>query len=96
MNEQKLIDSLTARAEDDARRFREQHPDDTPTERWIENSFTAALPLAKDAAGVEVGPERDADLFSVYRSAIASRVGERVSPRDASDDLTPQPTPGEN
>lgn len=95
MDEQKLIDDLIARAEDDARTFREQHPNDAPTERWIENSFTAALPLAKDSAGVRSVPQRDADLFSVYRRAIAARVGERVSRRDTSDELAQQPTPGE-
>jgi hypothetical protein len=84
MNEQKLdIEKLTqalvARAQDDARTFREKYPDDAPTERWIENSFTAALPLAKDDAGFDPGPGAQPHLFSAYRHEIERQVGERVS-----------------
>src|SRR5688572_12534233 len=46
MYDQKIIDALIARAAEDARAFRTQHPQDVPSDRWIENSFTAALPLA--------------------------------------------------
>lgn len=95
MNDQKLIDALVARAADDARAFREKNPDDTPTERWIENSYTAALPLAKDDTGIDPGLGPHPQLFSAYRDAIGRAVGERVSTRDTAAALTEQPTPGE-
>lgn len=96
MDDRKLIDSLIARADEDAKNFRAKYPGETPAERWIENSFTAALPLAKDASGIDAQTEREPELFSVYRRAIAARLGERVAPRDATDELLQQPTPGEN
>ena len=93
MNEQKLIDALVARAAEDARAFRSRNPDDAPTERWIENSYTAALPLAKDDIGFDPGPGPHPRLFAAYRNAIGREVGERVSRRD----LAAQPPPaGEN
>ena len=79
MTEQKLIDALVARAADDARAFREKNPDDAPTERWIENSYTAALPLAKDDIGFDPGPGPHPRLFAAYRTAIDRAVGERVN-----------------
>lgn len=94
MDEQKLIDALVARAAEDARNFHEKHPGDSPTERWIENSYTAALPLAKDDTGIDLGPGPHPQLFAAYRKAIGSAVGERVS--RPSGDLTGQPTSGEN
>lgn len=93
---QKLIEALVRRAADDARAFAETNPNDVPTERWIENSFTAALPLAKDAAGVDAGPAADARLFAEYRRGIRERIGERPGTRDTDGELTQQPTPGEN
>ena len=96
MDEQRLIDALTARAGEDARRFREQNPNDLPSDRWIENSYTAALPLAKDEAGIEPGPGPHPQLFEVYKREISSLVGSRADRRDTSDELTQQPTPGEN
>jgi hypothetical protein len=96
MDEQRLIDALTARADEDARRFREQNPNDMPSDRWIENSYTAALPLARDEAGVDLGAGPHPQLFEVYKREISSRVGSRVDRREASNELTQQPTPGEN
>jgi hypothetical protein len=96
MDTQKLIDALIERAGRDASAFREKNPDDVPTERWIENSYTAALPLAKDDIGVDPGPGPHPQLFAAYRGAINQHLGERVSTRDAAADLTQQPTPGEN
>lgn len=93
MDEQKLIDALVARAAEDARAFHEKNPDDAPTERWIENSYTAALPLARDDIGFDPGPGPHPRLFSSYREAIGRAVGERVSQRDLSDQ---QPPAGEN
>ena len=95
MNEQRLIDALVARASEDARAFREKHPQDAPTERWIENSFTAALPLAKDDAGVEIANDVQPQLFSAYRAEIERLVGERVSRRDDDGELTQQPLRGQ-
>ena len=95
MNDQKLIDALVARATEDARRFHEKNPDDVPTERWIENSYTAALPLVKDDAGIDPGPGPHPHLFSAYRNAIGRTVGERAA-GSGDDQLTPQPTPGEH
>ena len=94
MNEQKLIDALVARAAEDARAFREKNPKDAPTERWIENSYTAALPLAKDDAGFDPGHGPHPQLFSAYRREIELRVGERVARRD-DDELTQQPLRGQ-
>ena len=97
MNEQKLIDALVARAAEDARAFREKNPDDAPTERWIENSYTAALPLAKDDIGFDPGPGPHPQLFAAYRNAIGRAVGERVNRREgAGADLSQQPPAGEN
>lgn len=95
MNDQKIIDALVARAAKDARAFREKNPDATPTERWIENSYTAALPLALSDAGVDLGPGPHPPLFSAYRDAVGRAVGERAASREGSG-LTQQPTAGEN
>ena len=95
MNEQKLIDALVARAAEDARAFREKNPDDVPAERWIENIYTAALPLAKNDVGIDLGPGPHPQLFAAYRDAIGRAVGERTSSREGAE-LTQQPTPGEN
>ncbi|HEY0156900.1 MAG TPA: hypothetical protein VGF28_06350 [Thermoanaerobaculia bacterium] len=96
MEEQRLIDALIARAAEDARRFRTDHPDETPSDRWIENSYTAALPLAKDGAGIDLGPGPFPELFEAYRREIASHVGQRPDKRDSGAEVTQQPTPGEN
>jgi hypothetical protein len=95
MDEQRLMDELRARAADDARAFRESNPGETPSERWIENSYTAALPLAKDSAGFDPGLGPHPQLFEVYRREIGQRVGERASSRE-NGTLTQQPTPGEH
>ncbi|HYC60247.1 MAG TPA: hypothetical protein VEK79_11850 [Thermoanaerobaculia bacterium] len=95
-NIQKLIDALVARAADDARAFRKQYPNDAPTERWIENSYTAALPLAKAAAELDPGTGPHPHLFSAYRGEINRILGERVERRDGGDGLTQMPTPGEH
>lgn len=95
-DERSLIEALIARAADDARLFREQHPDDVPAERWIENSYTAALPLAKDSAGYDPGHGPHPHLFDAYRREIQALLGERRDQRDSGTGLTQQPTPGEN
>lgn len=95
MNEHdKLLNALVRRAEDDARKFREENPQATPNDVWIENSYTAALPLAKDDAGIDPGRGPHPDLFDAYRSTIVRRVGERID-RSGTDELAQMPTPGE-
>ena len=97
MTQQTLIDALVARAAPDARAFREKNPDDVPTERWIENSYTAALPLVKDDLGIDPGPGPHPQLFAAYRNAIGREVGERVNARETSrDHQLEAPTAGEN
>lgn len=102
MNDQNILDALRARAAKDAAAFREKFPDDTPNERWIENSFTAALPLAKDSAGVDVDPSQQAPLFTAYSSEIARHLGGATG-REATEaalsggsDQLQEPTPGES
>jgi hypothetical protein len=95
-DEQRLIEALLARAADDARQFRSQHPDDAPSERWIENSYTAALPLAKDSSGIDPGLGPHPQLFDAYRREIETLVGERGEHIETSPELAQQPTPGEN
>lgn len=75
MNDQTMLDALRARAAKDAAAFREKFPEETPNERWIENSFTAALPLARDTAGADVAPSEHAALFTAYASEIARHLG---------------------
>ena len=94
MDEEKLIRALMARAGEDARAFREKHPDDVPTELWIENSYTAALPLAKDETGIDPGNGPYPALFDAYRRAIRDRVGERADEGEDGSTLAQQPTPG--
>lgn len=97
MDEQRLIEALIARADEDARRFREQYPDETPSDRWIENSYTAALPLAKDSTGIDMGPGPHPHLFDAYKREIAALVGARPDARDGVKDGQLQaPAAGEN
>jgi hypothetical protein len=96
MNEQ-LIDELRARAVRDAAAFRERHPGEQPTLKWVENSYTAALPLASDDAGANVAVDGRPDLFAVYREEIAAAVGGiRPDTDGRSDVVVQQPTPGEH
>jgi hypothetical protein len=93
---EKLLNALLQRADEDAQSFRAQNPDATPSTVWIENSYTAALPLAKDAVGVDPGTGPHPDLFSAYREHVARRIGERADVRGRSDELAQMPTPGEH
>lgn len=77
MDEQQLIAALVTQAVEDTRAFRRKHPDDVPNEMWIENSYTAALPLAKEDAGYDPGPGPHPRLFAAYRRAIDRMLGER-------------------
>lgn len=92
---EKLMNALVRRADEDARTFRAQNPDATPNDIWIENSYTAALPLAKDAAGIDPGRGPHPDLFAAYRETIVRNVGEHVTVREQAGELPQMPTPGE-
>ena len=96
MNDQKLIDALVARASEDAREFRAQHPDDTPTDLWIENRYTAALPLAKADTSIDPGPDPHPQLFAAYRREVARLLGEREHTRGADGEQSQMPTAGEH
>ncbi|HEX9983033.1 MAG TPA: hypothetical protein VGF69_07205 [Thermoanaerobaculia bacterium] len=101
MSEQRLIDELRARAAEDARRFQADYPGQQPNSLWIENSYTAALPLARDAAGASGNEGVHPELMDVYRQEIGRLVGgvrgeDNESDRDAGAELVQQPTPGEH
>ena len=89
MNDQKIIEALTARAAEDARAFRTQHPDDVPSDRWIENSFTAALPLAILGGGVALGlitsglAQPVGDPFARWWSSLAWPLAHAFDPGQA-------------
>lgn len=95
MSEQRLIDAVIARAGNDARAFRDKHHREAPNDLWIENSYTAALPLAQSDAGIDAGHGPHPEAFAAYRTEIRRHLGERPS-TDAADELTPMPTPGEH
>lgn len=101
MNERNLIDALVGRAAADAKRFREQNGDAEPNERWLDNSYTAALPLAKDQSGYDPGLGPHPHLFEIYRGEVARLLGIPV-PREATEadraegtELVEEPTRGE-
>ncbi|HEX8151841.1 MAG TPA: hypothetical protein VF698_01890 [Thermoanaerobaculia bacterium] len=97
MTEQRLLDELRARASEDARTFRDKFPGQTPNERWIENSYTAALPLAKGTAGFDPGNGPHPHLFTAYSEEISRRIGGDTGreDREAAKDVVQQPTRGE-
>jgi hypothetical protein len=98
MTEDKLMEALRARAAGDARAFREKYPHETPNERWLDNSYTAALPLAKDEAGFDPGTGPHPHLFDLYRGEVTRVLGSGA-PREAAESerggLEQQPTRGE-
>jgi hypothetical protein len=94
MDQQPLIDALVARAAAAAQTFRTEHPDDTPTDLWIENIYTAALPLAKADTGIDPGVGPHPQLFAAFRRAIEHAVGERELAPPAGE-VRQMPTPGE-
>jgi hypothetical protein len=102
-NEDRLTEALRARAARDAETFRSQHPTETPNERWVENSYTAALPLAKSDAGSDVDIDGQPQLFAIYKREVERVLGiGGVRPsgeQDRKDDrheVVQEPTPGEN
>jgi hypothetical protein len=86
-----LIDELKSRAAKDAADFTRAHPGELPNTRWVENSFTAALPLAKDGAAGD-----DVQLFAIYRDEIAARVGGVRDDAGESGDVVNEPPAGLN
>jgi hypothetical protein len=102
MSEQKLIEQLLVRAAEDAREFRRKYPDDEPNERWLDNSYTAVLPLAQDESGYNAGPGPHPELFDVYRGEVLRLLGSGGAPREATErdrvdggELAQGPTRGE-
>ncbi len=103
MDESQLIQGLRARATEDARRFRERFgSEEVPNEKWLDNGFTAALPLVTEAAELP-GDEVQPRLFSIYREEVLRNLGvESARPDDEGDrrkspgQLVEEPTPGEN
>jgi hypothetical protein len=91
-----LVTALRARAADDARRFRNVYPDDLPSELWLDNSFTAALPLAGTDSGVDVPVDAQPQLFAVYAEEVARVVGGVRPDGQRDDELSQMPTPGEH
>jgi hypothetical protein len=92
-----LIDALRARAAEDARRFCSQYPDDTPSEIWLDNSFTAALALAKADSGADVAIDTQPQLFAAYAEEVVRRVGGVRADGERTDhELKQQPTPGQH
>jgi hypothetical protein len=87
-----LIDALKSRAAKDAAEFSSSHPGELPNTRWVENSFTAALPLVKNGADVS----DDASLFAIYRDEIAARIGGVREDRGEKGDVINEPPPGLN
>ena len=101
MNDERLIDALRTRAADDARRFRKEFPGDAPNEKWIDNCYSAALPLAARDAGVTASSP-DPALFDLYARTVAEVLGitfvreDSERDRKKNDDIELQePTPGE-
>jgi hypothetical protein len=92
-----LVVALRARAARDAEDFRRQYPDAAPTEKWVENRFTASLPLAAHDAGVDPGPEPHPELFKLYTLELTRALGIPAPREEREKDDMPKdlPTPGE-
>lgn len=97
----KLIEKLRERAARDAERFRTDHGGEAPNEKWIENSYTAALPLVKDDVGIDPGLGPHPQLFAAYAEEVARTLGigrvREDGEWDRREDATTlqEPTPGE-
>lgn len=83
MDEEHLIRELRTQAARDAEAFRAKFPNDEPNEKWLDNSFTAALPLAAAAIDTEPVHEAMPRLFSAYKREIARVLGMRSVRPDA-------------
>jgi hypothetical protein len=95
-DEQTLLDALRRRAAADARAFRDKFRDDVPNERWLDNSYTAALALAKEDAGFDLGPGPHPHLFDAYRREVTRFFGRGIrEDRERGEQLEQQPTRGE-
>ncbi|MGA7615960.1 MAG: hypothetical protein WBX15_12355 [Thermoanaerobaculia bacterium] len=69
--EQHVIDELTRIAVSDAERFRREHPGQEPDEDYIDNAYTAGLPVAAQRAGAaEVGRDPHPHLYNGYRRSF--------------------------
>lgn len=84
MSDDKLLAALRARAIHDAEVFRDKFPRETPNEKWIDNSFTAALPLAAHEARSDF-VQGDPQLFAVYAAEVERILGMRGGARSDSE-----------
>ena len=89
MNEEHLIRELRAQARRDAEAFREKFPHEEPNEKWLDNSFTAALPLAAAAIDAEPVHYATPQLFAEYKREVARILGMRAIRPDAEDTQRP-------
>jgi hypothetical protein len=85
MTDQRLIEALSERAAADARAFREKFPGEEPNEKWMDNSFTAALPLAASDARTDIDSSAHPELFALYKSEVARSLGMTSAPRPDSE-----------
>lgn len=46
-----------------------------PSEQWVENRYTAALPLAASDSGFDPGPDPHPDLFAAYTEELSRSLG---------------------
>ncbi len=104
MNEAPIVDALRARAGEDARKFREKFGSAAePNEKWLDNSFTAAVPLVTDSHELPPGSARPR-LFDIYKQEVMRTLGKELPPRPDSEldrretpgSLVEEPTPGED
>ena len=65
--------------------------------KGLDSSFTAVLPLAASAAGVDVSSDAHTRLFAAYKREIARVLGMRSVRQDSEADRTDlqEPTRGE-
>ncbi len=99
-----MVNRLRGRAAADARAFREKFGSkEQPNEKWLDNSFTAAVPLVTEATELPPGTAK-ARLFEIYKEEVMRALGMQSPPRSDSEDdrkskpgtLVQEPTPGED
>lgn len=104
MNEEQIVEGLRRRAAEDARDFREKFGRAAePNEKWLDNSFTAAVPLVTEATELPPG-SAEPQLFQIYKDEVMRALGKELPPRpdneldrrNKPDSLVAEPTPGED
>jgi hypothetical protein len=101
MIDRKLVEALRARAAADAAALLRDSPSAPPNEKWIDNSFTAALPLAKDEARTDFDTAETPELFRIYKSEIErvfgpAREDKESDRREHAYEQIQEPTAGEH